>query len=316
MLPKISIVIPVKNGMDTLPKTIAGIQKQTLFLQCEVVVIDSGSTDGSVEFLSQFPYIRVIPIDPKTFNHGATRNFGVQNAKGEYVVMTVQDASAIDEVWLETMLNNFDDPEVAAVCGQQVVPHDDDKNPHEWFRPQSEPKPRSVHFQNPKDFLSLSPQQQRQNCGWDDVNAMYRKEILLQEPFQPLMFGEDMLWAKMALEKGYKIIYDNTAKVSHYHYQFPDYTYKRTLITKFFIYRCFQYIDDRTYTLKSYALVLYRTIKWRSPIKWIWHNYKIIYNHRKATADFIAHVKNDTLESLERELAVKIPMGQQKSKNQ
>ena len=47
----ISIVIPVKNGMGTLPKTIEGIQKQTRFSDCEVVVIDSGSTDGSVALI-------------------------------------------------------------------------------------------------------------------------------------------------------------------------------------------------------------------------------------------------------------------------
>jgi rhamnosyltransferase len=301
--------------MRTLPTFIEGVKKQTLFKDLEVVVVDSASTDGSIEFLSQFNFVTVVSIDPKTFNHGATRNLGVGHTQGEFVVMTVQDATPVNEFWLEQMVSHFEDEEVMGVCGQQVVPHHNDKNPHEWFRPQSQPKAKKIHFKSKQEFLKLSPKEQRACCGWDDVNAMYRKQALLDLPFQPLVFGEDMLWAKKALEKGYALVYDMSARVFHYHFQFPQYTYKRILIAKFFIFKCFNYLDTRTHNHKSYALVVYRNFKWRCAPKWIFHNFKIISNHRKATNTLIKAIKNDTINALESELAINIPIGQQHKKS-
>ncbi|MGJ8548653.1 glycosyltransferase family 2 protein [Winogradskyella wichelsiae] len=307
--PKISIVVPIKNGMDTLPAFIEGIQKQTLFKQIEVVIIDSESTDNSVEFLSQFSFVKVVSIDPKTFNHGATRNLGVTHCNGEFVLMTVQDAWTTDAKFIERMVAHFKDPSVMGVCGQQVVPHEKDKNPHEWFRPQSKGSAKKVEFKTKEAFLALSPKEQRQSCGWDDVVAMYRKQALLDLPFEPLVFGEDMLWAKMALEKGYALVYDTTVRVFHYHFQFPKYTYKRVLISKFFIYKCFNYFDDRTFSYKDYALVVYRNFKWKCAPKWIKHNFNLIANHRKATSTLATAIKKNKIEALERELAINIPQG-------
>lgn len=308
---QISIVVPVKNGIDTLERFIKGVQLQTLFNKTEVVIVDSGSNDGSVTYLKQFNFVKVIEIDPKTFNHGATRNLAVQHCQGDFVLMTVQDAWTTDEHLLERMLAHFNDPEVAGVCGQQVVPHDADKNPHEWFRPQSAPTIKRVKFKK-GEFEKLSPKVQRSNCGWDDVIAMYRKAVIIKLPFEPLVFGEDMLWAKMALEKGHTLIYDTSARVNHYHYQFPDFTRKRVLISKLFIYKCFNFEDERTYQLKDCILVVYRNIKWQCSPKWIWHNFKIIYHHRKATQYFLNTIKTNTLATLEQQLSINVPKGQQK----
>src|SRR4051812_45617109 len=89
--PKISVVIPVKNGAYWLDECIQGIMQQTLFHQTEIIAIDSGSTDRSVEILEKYP-VRIYRILPADFNHGLTRNYGAQLSRGEYVVMTVQDA--------------------------------------------------------------------------------------------------------------------------------------------------------------------------------------------------------------------------------
>src|SRR2546426_188421 len=140
-MPVISVVIPVKNGAATLPPCIAGILAQSVRERLEIIIIDSGSTDGSLELANTFP-VRIHRIEPAEFNHGETRNLGVKLAKGEFIAMTVQDARPTDERWLERMLMHFEDPLVAGVCGQQVVPHDLDKNPLQWFRPYCEPVPR------------------------------------------------------------------------------------------------------------------------------------------------------------------------------
>lgn len=312
----LSIVVPVKNGVATLKRFIRGVQLQTLFEQIEVVAIDSGSTDGSVAYLQQFDFVKLIQIDPKTFNHGDTRNLAVDHCQGAFILMTVQDAWTTDPQLIERMLTHFKDPEVMGVCGQQVVPHIKGTNPHQWFRPQSAPNAKEVQFKNPEEFIKLSPKLQRDACGWDDVIAMYRKSALSQLPFEPLIFGEDMLWAKMALEKGWKLIYDSSCRVYHYHYEFPTYTYKRTLIAKLFIYKCFNYLDDRKYSLKDMLLMTLRNFKWGKHFKWIPHNLILMWNVNKATNHLEQHIKNNTLSDIEQELAIAIPIGEQKpSKN-
>lgn len=309
--PRISIIIPVLNGIATIENCIKGIQKQTVYQHCEIIIIDSGSTDGTLEALSKFG-LNVISIPPKSFNHGATRNLGVTHANGEFVVMTVQDAVAADEFWLENMLKHFDASEIVGVCGKQAVPHHKDKNPHEWARPQSLPVAKTVSVMSENNFNELSSKEQRNLCSWDDVNAMYRKSILQQIPFQPLVYGEDMLWAKTALIEGYTLVYEPNAIVYHYHYQFPKYTHKRKLISQYFNYKFFGYKSSPSNIFRDYTTIIYRNIKWQLHPKWIIHNIKIAYNTRKAHKDFNKYLKGNRLNDLEKKLSMHIPIGKQK----
>ncbi|NJN27817.1 MAG: glycosyltransferase family 2 protein [Cyclobacteriaceae bacterium] len=180
----ISVVIPVKNGAETLDACLYGIASQKVGADIEVIVIDSGSTDNSLDIIRKYPKPKIISIDPASFNHGLTRNLGVAHANGDFVVMTVQDAVPADEHWLAKMLRHFDDPNVAGVCGQQVVPHHKDKNPHLWFRPMSQPSIRKVHFNTQEEYDLLLSEEKKQACSWDDVNSMYRREALLKMPFR------------------------------------------------------------------------------------------------------------------------------------
>ncbi len=311
--PLISVIIPVKNGSATIARCLDAIMDQNIYDQTEVIIIDSGSTDGTLEILENYD-VKIIRIDPQSFNHGATRNLGIKHARGEFVVMTVQDAIAINGTWLEAMLAHFKDPEVAGVCGQQIVPHDPDKNPHEWFRPQSPPNVKSVQFKDKTVFDALFPKEQKAACSWDDVNAMYRKSVLEKIPFMPLVFGEDMFWAKEVLQTGYKLIYDSAAQVAHYHYQYPKYTFRRTLITNLFIYNCFGYARPQSYSIKNYALVIYRNFKWNCSLKWIMHNFSIIYQHRKATRRFQKAVRTNTVYQIEKDMFLNVPVGKQNTK--
>ena len=126
--PTVSVIIPVRNEAKRIRQCIEGILKQTVPVQ-EIIVIDSGSTDGTLEVLAEFPEVDVVEIDGSTFNHGLTRNLGVERATGEFCQLTVGDAYAYNDVWLEEMLKGFLDDEVMAVCGQQVVDHLPGKQP-------------------------------------------------------------------------------------------------------------------------------------------------------------------------------------------
>jgi rhamnosyltransferase len=268
----ISIIIPVKNEKSKIEKCINGLLSQTTIVD-EIIVIDSGSTDGTLEVLSQYDKVFIVQIDPTTFNHGTTRNVGVNKAKNNILLLTVGDAYPADNKWIEKMLSVFDDPEVVAVCGKQVVPHDPDKDPVEWHRPVSKGEVIKYKY-TPEEFEALTPEQKKAVCSWDDVTAMYRREVLEEIPFQKTSYAEDAIWAKEAILKGKTIAYNPEAVVYHYHLENADFTFKRTLTVSYFMYRQFGYVypnPQRNFMdwlriirilIKSEPLTIKEKIKW------------------------------------------------------
>lgn len=279
--PIVSIVIPVYNGIDTIDRCMKGIFRQTIISNMEVIAIDSGSTDGTLDVLANYD-VRVVPIDKKDFNHGDTRNYGVSLAKGEFILMTVQDATPASDDWAERMLKHFDDPELAGVCGQQIVFHEKEKNPLQWFRPASDPVPTAYKFDNPEKFDNLSGKEQHEYCCWDDVNAMYRKSMKEKLPFLRISFAEDALWAKEALSKGYKIMYDYGARVEHYHHQTFKFNFKRSYTINYQNYKFFNFIRFPQNPFKSIPLATYRVLKMdltmSEKLKWIKYNWRLIFS--------------------------------------
>jgi rhamnosyltransferase len=278
--PQISVVIPVKNGGPTIEPCLQGILAQTVKDSLEILVIDSGSTDGTSELLRNYP-VQVHRIPPGEFNHGETRNLGARLAKGEFIVMTVQDARPADSQWIERMLQHFSDPRVAGVYGLQLVPHELDKNPMQWFRPVTKPEPRFVYFPNPEEFTSLPPRTQAELCQWDDVTAMYRRSALLETPFQRVSFYEDVIWAKEALLKGYALVYEPRAQVCHYHHQTFPFRFRRVYTIHYHHRRCFHHAPSGGALLRPMVSSVYHLCKVRalSPLRrlrWIAYNVRLI----------------------------------------
>ncbi len=277
-MPLTSVVIPVKNGCGTIGACLEGILAQNLRDHLEIIVIDSGSTDGTLELLARYP-VKVHQISPEEFNHGETRNLGARLAQGQFVAMTVQDARPVDDRWLERMLRHFDDSQVAGVCGQQVVPHEPDKNPLQWFRPYSEPVPRKLRFSKPAEFQVLSPAEQVALCGWDDVNAVYRRSVLLEMPFKAVSFAEDLIWAKDALLRGHALVYDYNSKVYHYHHETFRFRFRRHHTVQYHMRRYFGYVPKPSWLLPDLARSLYRASRRKycpeRRASWLLYNLKL-----------------------------------------
>ncbi|WP_347159305.1 glycosyltransferase family 2 protein [Pontibacter chitinilyticus] len=312
----VSVVIPTKNGASTIFKCLNAISEQTL-KKLEVILIDSGSTDNTLAIAAQFNFVRIIEILPHTFNHGLTRNLGASEAKGKFVLLTVQDAYASSNDWIEKMLNHFlHDKEVVGVCGQQIVPHDPDKNPHEWFRSFSEPIPKVVEVKDRQKLAAMLPVELHSLCGWDNVNAMYRKSILLEYPFEEVSFGEDMRWIKRVVLDGKKVVYDYSCRVYHYHHGTYNYIYKRTLTVLYHTYKNFGYLRKLRYPTAEYLKVIYRNFKYRVSPLWITFNWRRMNAATKAYRDAARYLRmgEDALDKFHDEECGRPPQGQQNIK--
>jgi rhamnosyltransferase len=286
--PVISVIIPVKNGSATIEACLKGILSQTLKDILDIIIIDSGSTDGTLGIIEKYP-VHLIQIKPETFNHGLTRQLGVSNAKGEFMVLTVQDAIPASDNWIETMYNHFKDEKVMGVCGQQIVPHHLDKNPLDWFRPFSKPVPKIIEFKA-GEFEKLSAKEQFSNCRWDDVTAMYRKSALIETPFLFTNFAEDALWAKQALSKGYKLVFDFNARIHHYHHNNFSFAFKRSYTvlyhTKLFFGYQRYYENFFVVVSRIFYRALFKRLIPKRVVFWTVYNLKIQIAYYSASAIF------------------------------
>jgi hypothetical protein len=78
---KASVVVLTKNPGGILKKVLPAICSQITPWKFEIIVVDSGSTDGTIEFVEQFPDVRLIQIESSEFGHGKTRNYAVSQSR-------------------------------------------------------------------------------------------------------------------------------------------------------------------------------------------------------------------------------------------
>jgi glycosyltransferase involved in cell wall biosynthesis len=84
MTPAISIIIPTYNRLELLKETLQSIFRQTLQAS-EIIVVDNGSSDGTVEWLKKTHQNKVMVIQNTMNTPGAARNKGLEAATGKYI---------------------------------------------------------------------------------------------------------------------------------------------------------------------------------------------------------------------------------------
>src|SRR4030066_1052634 len=97
--PNISVLIRTKNEEKYLGQTLSVIFSQTR-KDIEVLIVDSGSTDKTLEAAREFP-VTIFEIKPKDFTWGYALNYGFQRASGKYIVCLSAHALPQSEYWLE-----------------------------------------------------------------------------------------------------------------------------------------------------------------------------------------------------------------------
>ena len=97
-IPRVSVILPVHNGEATIAEAVSSVLAQT-FADLELIVIDDGSTDSTLQVLSGFTDARVRVFSRKQSGPAASRNRGIEHASGDIVAFI--DA---DDVWFPDKL--------------------------------------------------------------------------------------------------------------------------------------------------------------------------------------------------------------------
>jgi len=239
--PKVSIVVPTLNGAATLPALLDGIWRQRVPFPFEVIAIDSGSTDGTVELL-RARGVDVVSIDRREFNHGLTRNLGVKRARGELVVLTVQDAEPASETWLTALIEPFTrDSRLAGTFARQRARADAGGITRHylslWVAAGAEP--RLAELASDAQFEAMTPIERLTRCAFDNVCSCIPRSVWAQHPFPSVPIGEDIAWGRTVLLAGYRLRYVPEAVVIHSHNRSARYELSRTRLLHAQLYELF-----------------------------------------------------------------------------
>jgi rhamnosyltransferase len=225
---KVSVVIPTKNAGDIFENTLKGLKEQIYEIEPEIVVIDSGSTDMTLNLSRQYG-AKIISIPPQEFNHGLTRNCAIKETSGEIIILLSQDAVPGDPYLIRNFVHAFNDELVAGAYARQVPRKNADsitkRNLNNWLTGRTEVEVRWI--EDWEIYNEQSPMERYFFCNFDNVCSAIRRCVWEEIPFRFNYFGEDIEWAQQVLEAGWKITYCPDSFVIHSHNRSLKYEFTR-----------------------------------------------------------------------------------------
>jgi rhamnosyltransferase len=219
----VTVAIPVFNGGRLLREVLAGVRKQAIHRDVELLIADSGSTDDSVAIARSFG-AAVMPIG--RFSHGGTRNALMAEAGGSHVAFLTQDAVPAGTGWLTALLAGFDLAEdVALVCGpyrpRPSAPLVIEQELNRWFAALA---PDGA----PRVDRDPAPQGPGLATFFTDANAAIARWAWERVPFPDIPYAEDQALALGMLRAGYAKAFMPDAVVVHSHEYSPLAQFRRS----------------------------------------------------------------------------------------
>lgn len=214
--PIVDVVIPTYKPGNELKKLVERLMKQ----ECKIhkIIIVNTLVDG-LEFpvldSVQGEKIERFDIPQEEFNHGLTRNYGMEQSDADYVVFMTQDAIPADSKLITELIRPFADEDVYVSYARQL-PRKNCKYVESYVRSFNYPAEDVVKTKEDFDTMGIK------TIFCSDVCAAYRRDRHQElGGFPKTNFNEDMIFAYKTLMAGKKVYYASKAKVVHSH----NYTY-------------------------------------------------------------------------------------------
>ena len=211
--PFVSIIMRSYNEAWALQETLPALAAQDHPIG-ELIVIDSGSTDGSQDLIRAANPAHFIQITPQEYNPSRVMNHGMRLAQSDICIFLNADATPQGSHWLRPLVETLQDQKVAA-CFSRQIPRPDCQavfacDYDRCFGPQRE----SAHWDH---FFSM-------------VSSGLRKPVWQQRGFrEDLQYAEDDDYTRWCKASGYDVRYVPDSIAMHSHNYTPAQSYKRAL---------------------------------------------------------------------------------------
>jgi len=220
--PLVSIIVRSFNEAWALRETLPALRAQD-YTNWELIVIDSGSTDGSVDLIRAAQPQQFIQIEPHEYNPARVMNRGMELARSNFCIFLNADATPQGNNWLRPLVRPLFVPHCAAVFGKQI-PRPDCKAvyAHDYER-----------CFGPSSPSASTRQAKRESKHWEHFFSMassgIRKDIWAQRKFDERMrYSEDDEYTRWCRAQGYQIVYVPESVAMHSHNYTPQEAWKRS----------------------------------------------------------------------------------------
>jgi glycosyltransferase involved in cell wall biosynthesis len=264
---RISVVIPVKNAGKEFGQLLSVVNNQKGLKEVEVIVVDSGSNDGSVDIAKAYG-AKVMEIPPEKFSHAYSRNLGAEAASGKYLFFTTQDALPGSEYFLFQLLSTLKHHLLAAVSCVEFPREDADLfyRTVSWYHYN-----RFLELENGDRIMSLPSQittdALRKNGQVSDIDCLITKDIFMKYRYQR-NYAEDLDLGIKLIKDGYKLALLTSVSIIHSHNRPTWYWIRRGYVDSLFLTDLFSDYPIPTIDTKSQNL-------WRSMIR-TYHSFSLL----------------------------------------
>lgn len=192
----VSVIIRAKDRAHTITDCISSVRSQSV--ESEIVVVDSGSTDGTVE-IAQSLADTVVSIPAGSFTYGGALNAGAEAAQGSVHVALSAHCELPSDRWIEHVVALHDDPLVAGTSGETCDPHG---------------TPITTHFRQTATDGSVS----FPYWGYSNHAGSWSAAAWAEHPFDTeLDASEDKEWSARVRRAGYVVVLDPRLNVGALH---------------------------------------------------------------------------------------------------
>lgn len=213
---KVDVIIPAYKPDHKFLTLIERLERQSVPVN-KIIVMNTEQKYFDrllygTSFQKNYQNVVVKHISKREFDHGKTRNLGVQLSDADYFIMMTDDAVPADEYLVEELLKQLQGDHVAAAYARQLA-GEGSSEIEKYTRSFNYPGESSVKTKADLETLGIK------TFFCSNVCAAYNREIFdtLGGFIRHTIFNEDMIYAAKAVEAGYGIAYAAEAKVYHSH---------------------------------------------------------------------------------------------------
>lgn len=195
--PRLSALVRCRDEVHGVGALLDALRAQTINDSLEIVVIDSGSRDGTIDEV-RTRGIEPIQITAGEFTYGRALNLAAARARAPLCVAISAHARPLDDGWAARMVSAFDDQRVACAFGERVGPD---------LEPLVAPLLQDLAHAHAHPFY-----------GYSNSSGGFRRDLWEQRPFdEQLAASEDREWAWYWLQRGWLVLLDPALAVLHSH---------------------------------------------------------------------------------------------------